>query len=876
MSYFAAAGLLLGTLWLPGLDAGSTSNFPLAIGAFVPNVPRPLSMKRIVFLTATIATVTAAWALHPKSAGPENAEIKFKLPPPKPLTPAEELKTFKLAPGFHAELFASEPMIETPIAMSWDEHGRMFVLEMRGYMHDVEGAGETEPSGVVSILEDTDGDGKADKKTVFADGLVLPRALACVNGGALVGEPPVLWFMKDTNGDGKADVKEQVDGSFGSRTGQPEHMSNSPTRLMDNWIYCANHGTRYKFRDGKWLSDSMGPLGQWGMTQDDYGRPYYNFNSDFLRADLVPASLYKRNPNWPGAAGTGEKIVKDQSTWPIAPTPGVNRGYEANALTEDGRLKACTATCGAGIYRANLFGKGFEGNAFIPEPAGNLVKRFILSEKDGVVSGENVVKGQEFMASTDERFRPVNAYTGPDGALYIADMYRGVIQHKGFLTYYLVANIKDRKLEQPVNMGRIWRIVPDGAKPVATKLPTESSKLVPFLGDPNGWVRDTAQRLLVERKDAVVAPAVAALVKSGNPFARMHALWTLEGMSALTPDVVGTALKDTDPKVRALAVRLADRSLAPELAKLATDKSVDVQVALAFTASAYPETAETTLSLARTAGANLLVRDAILSGLRGRELETLEALVKGNDKAPDDLLGALAGAVMNERKAARVKKLIELIAAQKANSPVQLALLTGASGKNSPKNAPKPKLLYLDSEAPELAKIASSIDSKSKALFTAFDTRVAWPGKPGVPPPPVVKPLTAAEQKLYDTGKQVYSTICVACHQPNGFGLDGLAPALVDSNWVLGNPEILPKIVIHGLTGEVKVNERTWELEMPPLGAALSDEQVAGVLTYIRREWEHTASPVSVDLVKKIRSENSTRTKAWTAPELGMSGKAKK
>ncbi len=829
-------------------------------------------MRRIVFLTASIVTAAAAaWALHPQSAGPQNAEIKFKLPPPKPLTAAEELKTFKVAPGFHAELFASEPMIECPIAMSWDEHGRMYVLEMRGYMHDVEGAGESEPSGVVSILEDTDGDGKADKRTLFADGLVLPRAMVCVNGGALVGEPPVLWFMKDTDGDGKADVKEQVDGNFGSRTGQPEHMSNSPTSFLDNWIYCANHGSRYKFQNGKWVTDSTPSRGQWGMTQDDYGRQYYNFNSDFLQANFVPEALYKRNPNWAGGAGTGARVVKDQSVWPIAPTPGVNRGYEANALTADGRLKSCTATCGAGIYRATLFPKDFHGNAFIPEPSANLVKRFILSEKDGVVTGENATKGQEFMASTDERFRPVNAYTGPDGALYIADMYRGVIQHKGFLTYYLVANIKDRKLEQPFNMGRIWRIVPDGAKPVAPKLPAESAKLVPFLGHDNGWVRDTAQRVLVERKDAAVVPAIAALVKTGNPLAKIHALWTLEGMAALTPDVTGAAMKDADPKVRAMAVRLADRSLAPELAKLAGDKDVDVQIALGFTSSSYPESFETMLTLARTAGANGMVRDAILSGLRGHELETLEALLKTSDKpAPEDFVAALASAVMNERRAARVKKLISLIAAQPANSFYQIAMLTGASNKNAPKGTAKPKLLYLESEAPELAKIASAVSSKNKALFAGFDSRVAWPGKPGVPPPPVVKPLTAAEQKLFDTGKQVYSTLCIACHQQNGMGMDGLAPALVDSDWVLGNPEILPKIVIHGLSGEVKVNGRTWSLEMPPLGAALSDEQVAGVLTYVRREWEHTASPVSVDAVKKIRSENSERTKAWSAAELGM------
>ena len=828
------------------------------------------NMIRHFILVTSIAT-TAAWALNPGNAGPEKVELKFKLPPPKPLSPAEELKTFKVAPGFRVELFASEPMIECPVSMSWDDQGRLYVLEMRGYMPDVEAKGEDQPTCVISVLEDTDGDGKADKKTVFADGLVLARALMVVNGGALVAEPPLLYFMKDTDGDGKADVKEVVDGAFGSKTGQPEHMANSPTRFLDNWIYSANHGTRYRLKDGKFLADAVPSRGQWGMTQDDYGREYYNFNSDFLRTNLVPEALYKRNPNWAGGAGAGVQVVKDQATYPIAPTPGVNRGYDAKTLDAEGRLTACTATCGAAIFRSDLFGPAYRGNAFIPEPAGNLVKRIVLTEKDGVVVGSQPLKGTEFLASTDERFRPVNAYTGPDGALWLADMYRGIIQHKGFLTHYLIANIKDRQLEAPINMGRIWRVVPDGAKTQTVKLPAEAAKIVPFLGHANGWVRDTAQRVLVEKKDAAVMPALAEVVKSGSPLAKIHALWTLEGMGIPTPDVVKGALSDKDAKVRAAAVRLADRSLAPELAKLVGDPSVDVQIALGFTASAFPESQDTAVALAQKSGSNELVRDAIISGLRGRELEMLGALLGKPTPAP--VLAALSAAVMNERKAARVKQLIALIAAQTGEK--QLALLEGASGKNAPKNAPKAKLLYLETEAAELAKLTAAADAKSKPLIAALDARVAWPGKPGVPPPPVVKPLSASEQALFDAGKTVYSTLCTACHQPNGQGMDGLAPSLVDSDWVLGNADILPKIVIHGLTGPIKVNGQAWSLEMPPLGPALSDEQIAGVLTYIRREWEHTAAPVTIDAVKKTRAEFKDRTKGWTAEELGIGGKKK-
>jgi hypothetical protein len=232
------------------------------------------------------------------------------------------------------------------------------------------------------------------------------------------------------------------------------------------------------------------------------------------------------------------------------------------------------------------------------------------------------------------------------------------------------------------------------------------------------------------------------------------------------------------------------------------------------------------------------------------------------------MLGALAQAVMNERRSARVKKLLTLIAAQPVNSPIQTALLEGAAGKNAPKGSPKVKLLYLDSEATELATLSKTVDAKLKPLLAAVDARVAWPKKPGVPPPPVIVPLTADEQKLFEVGRTVYSSLCTACHQPTGTGMDGLAPALVDSDWVLGSPDVIAKVIIHGLSGPIKVNGQAWSLEMPPLGAALSDEQVAGVITYIRREWEHNGSPITTAAVAKIREQNKTRTKAWTGDEL--------
>lgn len=844
------------------------------------------------FVTFSLVFIASAafhcWS-YGKDRGPEHPELKFNLPPPKVLTPAQELKTIKVAKGFHVELVASEPMIGTPVALSWDDQGRMYVCEMLGYMNDIDAKGEDQPLGRVSRLEDKDGDGVFETATVFADKLYMPRSVTAFGDGCIIGEPPSLLWYHDTDGDGVADGKEVIGENFGARGGQPEHMANALTFCMDNWLWGAGYGVRLRLVKGKFISEPTRSGGQWGLTQDDWGRRYFNYNSDFLRCDLLPPSVYARNPNLADRLALNWKVMSDQRTWPVVPTPGVNRGYQDKQLTADGRLATCTATCGACIYRGDLFPKEYRGNVFIPEPAGQLVKRVILSEAGGVVSGKNAYEEKEFLASTDERFRPVNAYTGPDGALYIVDIARGIIQHRSFITYYLEANIKARQLEQPVNLGRIWRVVPDKGKPAMVKLPKGAAEIAAMLDHPNGAVRDAAQRVLVERGDASAAEAVKKVATEGKtPQGRVQALWTLEGLNvvALSPDTVNATLHDQHEKVRAAAVRLSGVAQVPELLKMVDDKSAEVRVQLALQLSSQggPEAQAAVLKLLRAGGSPLL-NDAIASGGRGHELEYLAELPKeppGKDDAlaKSGLLKMLAGCVMSERRSARVAELLRLTAAQTPDSPRQAALVNGIVGLPSDgKGKVQPrKLLYFEAQPEALKTLQAKARSLSKlhvnvstgdrkTLMELIDGAIAWPGKPGVPPPPVIVPLTADQQKLYDTGKMIYAGLCAACHQPTGTGLDGLAPPLVDSEWVLGPADRPIKIVLHGLGGPVNVAGRTWRLEMPPL-PQFTDEQIAGVLTYIRREWEHNASPVSPADVKKTRDANKTRTHSWSADEL--------
>lgn len=841
-----------------------------------PIVGLALSLAASTFAAATPAP--APKADRTKNRGPEKVELKFHLPPPPVLSPEEALKALKVAKGFKVQLVAAEPMVESPVAMSWDDQGRLYVVEMRGYMNDVNGGGEDQPTGRIKRLEDVDGDGKMDKATIFVDKLLMPRGVMALGDGALVAEPPNLTFYHDTDGDGVADKQEVVGSSYGSAGGQPEHMANSPTWCMDNLIWSAGYGQRLRFSQGRFTSEPTKSGGQWGLTQDDWGRRYFNYNSDLLRSDLLPPTVYERNPNLTDRLALNYQVMKDQTTWPAVPTPGVNRGYTEKQLRPDGRLASVTGTCGAGIYRGDLFPKEYHGNAFVPEPCGYLVKRLVLSETGGVVSAKNAYKEMEFLTSTDERFRPVNAYNGPDGALYIVDMARGIIQHKFFLTHYLIANIEARKLEQPVNLGRIYRIVPDDKPaPAAVKLPGASAAIVPLLAHANGHVRDTAQRVLVERGETTVVADVAGIAtKAELPQARVQALWTLEGLKALTPEVLTAALKDPHEKVRAAGVRLANLLIMPELYQMLDDPSAEVRVQLALQLSAQPGPAAqaAVLQLLKKGGSPLL-NDAIASGLRGRELEFLTAILtepagKTDTVVTSGLAQMLANCVMTERKPSRVSQLLELLAAQPAGSPRQVALLNGMAGTPLDKKAkaqPR-KLLYLEAAPTALGKVRGQLSGKSAtSLLATVDKALAWPGKPGVPPPPVVKPLTAEQQAQFEKGRVIYSGLCAACHQPSGSGLEGLAPPVVDSEWVLGPVDRPARIIMHGLSGPVTVSGRTWHLEMPPL-PHLTDEDIANVLTYMRREWDHTASPVSAADVGKIRAATPGRTKAWTADEL--------
>ena len=819
---------------------------------------------------------------------------KDLIPPAPPLTAEEALKTFKLAPGFRMEIVAADPLIHDPVAISFGPDGRLWVLEMQGFMPDPDGKGEQNPVGTVAVLEDSNGDGRMDKRSVFQDGLVLPRALMLLRDGLLVAEPPNLWYLRDTDGDGKADDKMQVAADYATQAdpklgtkANPEHASNSLMWALDNWIYSANHTVRFRNLDGEWKREPTVFRGQWGMSQDDWGRLVYNSNSDQLRLDLIPAHYLSRNPNFTDAAGRNVDPVKNNKVYPIRVTPGINRGYQPQML-RDGKLASFTAACGPVIYRGDNFPAEFYGNAFVCEPSGNLIKRNILVESNGIVTGRHAYETNEFLTSTDERFRPVNAYTAPDGTLYVVDFYRGILQHRIYLTTYLRQQILDRKLDAPTGLGRIYRVVHERAKPgPAPKLSkAEIPELVAQLGHSNGWWRDTAQKLLIERGDEKAVPPLEKLLSSHpDPRTRIQALYTLDGLGKLSFNRVTNGFRDSHPKVRVHALRLSEPFLKLEeryelidaLMAQTVETNSEVRLQLALTLGEVKES-KADQALLKMAAAetpqHLYFRDALLTSIPGRELEFLEKVLsdpKWKDSIPAraSLLQGLGKVIFAERRVPRVTRLLEEAAAAPAWQ--QLALIEGIASQlpvaAKGKAPPKVRLLQFTNEPAAFKKLMAVSSPDLSNQMARVNQLITWPGQPGYVEPPPVIPLNAKQKEQFESGKLLYTASCGACHQASGHGQEGLAPPLLDSEWTTGSAERLIRIVLHGVRGPISVKGKQYDMEMPGL-SVFDDEQIAALVTYVRREWEHTASPVSAEEVAKIREAHGNREEAWTEPEL--------
>jgi mono/diheme cytochrome c family protein/glucose/arabinose dehydrogenase len=822
-----------------------------------------------------------------------------------PLSPEAELATFQLPHGFRVELVAAEPLVHDPVAAAYDLEGNLWVAEMTQYNagmvaeHSLMAAGVTElpPSRIVK-LESSRHDGHFDRRTVWLDhGLTYPRGVLLVHEGVLIADPPRLFLARDTRGTGTCDDLQVVADNYGIPGGMQE--SGSLLWGRDNILHDVAFAFDYRYTHGKLERLPVLSRGQFGISQDDYGRFFFSLNSDQLRCDLYAPAYNLRNPNVTELPWADVQIAKDQEVWPSHRTPAVNRGYHkgilgmsTGGLRDDGTLLEFTAACSGFIYRGANFPPRFYGNAFVPEPSANLIKRNLLLESEGRIDAVNAYDGREFMTSTDTRFRPVALVNDPDGSMLMVDMYRGILEDYHWITTYLRDQSLARGLEKPFfGQGRLWKITYDGGplektRPALDRLGGE--ELAQLLAHADSWWRDTAQQELVERggRDAVPALGEMAL-HGGSEAARVAALWTLDGLAATSLPLLRDALGDASPKVRSAAVRLHERWLGQpdedqavsQLAGVVDDPAPEVVVQLALSlGQAKGEAALATMSrILLVAGDHPFVASAIATGLRGRELGFLERLAGGSGgfgPSPEvrSEVRILATAVLRQGDPKMNQELVDRLGDTGALPDwFRLAALSGFEPLLQPpfrRSIGSGQVL----ESAQLAPLASSASADVRDGAVSLSERLskleADLRAKAVPS----RPMTEDELRLYEQGKVTYQ-ICAACHQTNGGGLANLAPSLVDSYWVGANPEVLVRILLNGKEGTPG-----FPGSMPAIGAGFTDEQIAGVLTYVRNSWGLHAGAVPVATVAKSRRDNKGRVADWTdvllrSLEMGLAGR---
>ena len=502
------------------------------------------------------------------------------IPPAPILNTQDALNSFVLHDDFALEVIADSPLVFDPVVVQYDAAGNLWVVEMTTFMPDAEANGEMQHESQIVVLRDNNNDGVMDERQVILEKLLLPRALAFIQGGILWADQQKLYFTEVSNKSDKFTVgkTEVIDGEYAAGR-NVEHKPNGLLYSLDNWYYSAKSEIKYRpypltadipagseeiYRNHLWkmVRARTEFRGQWGISQDDYGRHYFNFNSSPIQTTSFLPDVAIRNKKHKFPKEILEQAVGSTDVYPVRVNPGINRGYLDGVLDENYRLAHHTAACGPLIYRGNQFPAEYYGIGLVAEPAANLVKATRIFEQDGVVTGENLFEKQEILASTDERFRPVNAYNAPDGTVTLVDFYHGIIQHRTYLTTYLRQQITMRELERNKHIGRIYRLK---HKRSAVKQNNYLDKvavaeLVPYLGHDNGWHRDMAKQIIVMQQYQQLVPELKNLASStDNPLAQINALWTLEGLGVVDFAVLKQAALSNQPKVLSSVYRLAEK-----------------------------------------------------------------------------------------------------------------------------------------------------------------------------------------------------------------------------------------------------------------------------------------------------------------------------
>jgi glucose/arabinose dehydrogenase/mono/diheme cytochrome c family protein len=487
----------------------------------------------------------------------------LKRPPVLRASPEAQQKLFLLPDGYKIEPVLADPLIEDPVGVTFDGNGRMYVLEMRSYMRDADGSESRAPISRISRHEDTNGDGVYDKHTVFVDKMVMPRIALPLGDGvilALETDNRDLYKYTDTDGDGVADKKEL----FYEGVGRVQNMEWQPggmTWALDNWLYTTYNPFRLRIApDGKVLREETEPNGgQWWSAQDNYGKTWWVDGG----GEIGPVNI--QAPIAYGAFNVADNFEPDfQTPWPAPGGIADMQGGMRRVRLPDGTLNHFTAASGVEIYRGDRLPADLVGDLFFNEPVARIVRRAKVVVSEGLTQLRNAYPKSEFIRSTDPLFRPVSISNAPDGTLYLSDMYTGIIQDAQFVgpNSYLRRKVEQYELDKQHNWGRVWRISHESKSPnfEQPRMYSETpAQLVTHLEHPNGWWRDTAQKLLVLRQDKSVLPALRTMARgSANQLARIHAMWTLEGLGGFDAKLARELMKSPDPQIRIQAIRASE------------------------------------------------------------------------------------------------------------------------------------------------------------------------------------------------------------------------------------------------------------------------------------------------------------------------------
>jgi putative membrane-bound dehydrogenase-like protein len=612
-----------------------------------------------------------------------------------PLSPQQSWATLHVPADLEVELMAAEPLISSPVAIAFGPDGKLWVCEMYDYPTGVDG--RYRPGGRIKLLEDTDGDGHYDKATVFLDNIPFPTGVTVWRQGVLVCAAPDILYAEDRDGDGRADQVRRLFQGFGTENYQAR--VNSLVYGLDGWVYgsCGLFGgTIHSFRGGPPV-----PLGnrdfrirpdegilepatgrtQQGRVRDDWDNWFGCDNTTLARHYPLPEHYLRRNPY----------LTPLPPGVPITDDPEPNKLYPLRSQLQLFKLSGpagyTTAACGLGVYRDELLGRQYAGNLFTCEPVNLILHRLVLTPKGSTFSGKRAPTEQtrEFLASTDNWFRPVQVTTGPDGCLWVVDMYRYVIEHPRWIPAEDLARLDVRA---GCTLGRLYRVRPRGRapRPVPRLEAQAPQRLVQALSSPNGCLRDLAHQLLVwSGAGAQVADSLTALLHHSQPQTRLHALCLLGELHLLHPDderLLG-ALDDEHPGVRRQAVRLSERYLrrsVPRLAKRVQDPDPQVRLQLALSLGEFPPSgllARWLATLALDPRADAYLQAAVLSSLRPETAGDVLSQVLAADAVAPDFLRQLARITA----ALAPAQAVQVLQAQKVQSPTpasrQIALLTG-------------------------------------------------------------------------------------------------------------------------------------------------------------------------------------------------------